>query len=145
MKYHYLLAITILLNVSIAFSSNLRRDHKNIVIDRSTTGVELTHVVRRNPTITATHQYGLPSGSAPSSTLSFGANNDDNGPNLGGFGKNAAIASKMLINLRSFHLLPRQRRSFCYSRNSGSRWVQTRIQLYHICQQSHRQGRATRY
>lgn len=106
MKYRSLLATTLLFTISLAFASNLRREHKNIVIDRSTTGVELTHVVRRNPTITATHQYGLPTGSAPSSTVSFGANNDDNGPNLGGFGKTAAIASKLKNNNRSFNLLP---------------------------------------
>lgn len=94
MKYQFILAITLMVCVSISLTSNLKRNQRNVVIDRSTTGVELTHVVRRNPTITSAHQYGLPSGSAGSSTLSFGANNDDNGPGLGsGFGKNAAIAS----------------------------------------------------
>lgn len=94
MKYQFILAMILLVTVSISLASNLKRGQRNVVIDRSTTGVELTHVVRKNPTITSVHQYGLPSASAGPSTLSFGSNNDDNGPGLGaGFGKNAAIAS----------------------------------------------------
>ncbi len=100
MKYQFILAITLMVCVSISLGSNLKRNQRNVVIDRSTTGVELNHVVRKNPTITAVHQYGLPSGSAGSSTLSFGNNNDDNGPGLfGGYGKNAAIASIFWINI----------------------------------------------
>lgn len=95
MKYQTILAITLMFTVSISLASNLKRNHNNLIIDRSTTGVSLNHVVRRNPTITAVHQYGLPSSSSGSSTVSFGANNDDNGPNLGGFGKTAAIASNL--------------------------------------------------
>jgi len=76
--------------LSLAFASNLKRKH--IVIDRSSTGAEVSHVVRRNPTISSTHTYGLPTQAGASSSVSFGSNNDDNGSNLGGFGKSAAIA-----------------------------------------------------
>jgi len=90
MKYQVILAITLLFALSLAFASNLKRKH--IVIDRSTTGAELTHVVRRNPTISSTHTYGLPTQSGTSNSVSFGSNNDDNGGNSG-FGKSAAIAN----------------------------------------------------
>ena len=121
MKYQFILACTLLLALSLAFASNLKRNPKHIVIDKSSTGTELTHVVRRNPTITSTHKYGLPNGAAPSSTMSFGANNDDNGPNLGGWGKTAAIASKItFFNLRPLYLLPRSGWYLCYPRNPCS-------------------------
>ena len=107
MKYLSIIALTLLTTLSFALASSLKRTHKNIVIDRSTTGVTLDHVVRRNPAISSTHSYGLPSAPAASSSVSFGANNDDNGPNLGGFGKTAAIASKISYKIRSLNLLPR--------------------------------------
>ena len=95
MKYQLILALTLMITISFSFASNLKRGHKNVVIDRSTTGVSLSHVVRRNPTIESTHVYGLPTAPNAPSGLSFGSNNDDNGPNLGGFGKTAAIASNI--------------------------------------------------
>lgn len=93
MKYQFILAFTLMVTISFSIASNLKRGHKNVVIDRSTTGVGLSHVVRRNPTIEAKHEYGLPTASSGSSNVSFGSNNDDNGFNLGGFGKTASIAS----------------------------------------------------
>lgn len=91
MKY---LVFVIALAICSISSKNMRSQHQHIVVDRSVTGAELSTVVRRNPTITAVHTYGVPTAPNASPNLSFGANNDDNGFNVGGgFGKTAAIAS----------------------------------------------------
>jgi len=93
--------------------TNLR---KHVILDRSTTGVSLSHVVRRNPTITSVHKYGLPNSSA-SSTMSFGSNNDDNGPNVGsGYGRSAAIANPSILFSCKWW-------TFSYPRNSCSCWI----------------------
>ena len=53
------------------------------VIDR-TSDPTLHHVIRRNPTITVVQKTApISSSSSDSSVMSFGNNNDNNGPNVG--------------------------------------------------------------
>ena len=122
MKYILILSFALLISLSFAVNTNLKR-HKDVVIDRSTSGVQLSQVVRRNPTISSSHQYGLPTASAGSNSISFGSNNDDNGSNIGGYGKTAAIASILIDYFRSIYLFPQRRRNISNQGNPSSCWI----------------------
>ena len=67
---------------------------------------QLSHIVRTSSTITADHRYALPTYARPTRILKFSNNNDNNGVNLGGYGRTAIIASKINIIIRSLNICP---------------------------------------
>ena len=90
LKTFLLLTLTIL-----TMSKKFIPEPSHLVVDRRPQVAELSHIVRTNPTITTNYKYGYPSVSRPSNRLSFSNNNDNNAPNLGGYGKTAIIASNI--------------------------------------------------
>ena len=92
----FLKSLLLLVIVSSIFSKKFIPSQNHLVSDRRGLQVaQLSHIVRTSPTLTADHKYALPTYARPSRTLSFSNNNDNNGVNLGGYGRTAIIASKI--------------------------------------------------
>jgi hypothetical protein len=99
MKYNLRLIFTFVLAILSSNINSLKLTTNDIpprhfVVDR-TSNPSLHHVIRRNPTVTVqTHMSPIIASTADNSVMSFGNNNDNNGPNVPSptYGKSPEIA-----------------------------------------------------
>ena len=101
----FIKAFLLLSIIAVILSKKFVPSNANLVIDRRGPEIaQLDHIVRTSPTLTTTHNYGYPSPTQNVNTVSFSNNNDNNGYNLGTYGKTAIIASNIINLPRSWDI-----------------------------------------
>lgn len=93
----FLKAFILVVLASAVFTKKFIPAHTHLVTDKRGDVAQLSHIVRPNPTLTATHNFGYPTPYLPNNRVTFSHSSDSNAPNLGSYGKTAIIASMELI------------------------------------------------
>lgn len=123
----FLLVLSFAFIVDPSISMNLKNNEsrrKHIIIDNGQAPLQLTTVVRRNPTVTAVHTVA-PTRTAVSDSVSFGNTNSNNG-GASPLGRTATIVSKNLFfnTKRSFNCFTSNIYYARNKRNSSTCWME---------------------